>query len=52
LTEAPPCEQCGERACGFDDDGFAICEDCALETYGDLETMLRIVMREPVRTRT
>lgn len=41
------CEECGEDAVGFDDDGVAICEDCALETYSDLEGLLAIAMSEP-----
>lgn len=40
------CEECGEPAFGFDDDGVAICEDCALENYGELEDLLRVAMRE------
>ncbi|MFT4115440.1 hypothetical protein [Bradyrhizobium sp.] len=40
------CEECGEAAVGIDDDGCAICDDCALETYGDLESLLRVALKD------
>ena len=36
------CEECGEPATGKTIDGDAICLDCAIETYGDLESLLDI----------
>lgn len=40
------CEECGAPAFEFDDDGVAICEDCALENYSELEDLLRIALND------
>jgi hypothetical protein len=40
------CEECGGPCNGRDADGCAICADCALETYDDLESLLDIALSE------
>jgi hypothetical protein len=46
MSEFPDllCEECGETAVGFDDDGVAICEDCLLEQNCDLESQLQVAL--------
>jgi hypothetical protein len=39
------CSECGEDAVGFCN-GLPICEDCAFETYGDLESLLDVALSE------